>query len=198
MRAGAWLTFRDFDAAYASWRRAQQVADRLADDDPDRRRMQIEPRSQMAGRAWRSGVNGGMLDPGFEELRDLCDVAGDRESLALGMAGLVTEKVMHGRRREAANSADELARLLERIDNPTLTIALSLCIMSAKVETGEAAEVLRLTESVIELAAGILQWATWCSRRRWRWPWRFGASHGTAWESPTGPPTSTEPSTWRA
>ena len=154
MRAGAWLTFRDFDAAYASWRRAQQVADRLPDDDPDRLRMQIEPRSQMAGRAWRSGANGGMLDPGFEELRDLCDVAGDRESLALGMAGLVTEQVMHGRRREAAHSADELARLLEHIGNPTLTIALSLSIMCAKVETGEAAAVLRLTDNVVELSAG--------------------------------------------
>ena len=154
MRAGGWLTFRDFDAAYASWRRAQQVADRLPNDDPDRLRMQIEPRSQMAGRAWRSGVNGGMLDPGFEELRDLCEVAGDTASLALGMAGRVTEQVMYGRRREAAQSADELAQLLERIGDPALTIALSLSIMSAKTETGQLSEVLGIAENVIGLAAG--------------------------------------------
>ena len=154
MRAGSWLTFRDFDAAYASWRRAQQVADQLPDDDPDRLRMQIEPRSQMAGRAWRSGVNGGMLDPGFEELRELCDVAGDTASLALGMAGRVTEQVMYGRRTEAAQSADELAQLLERIDNPILTIALSLSIMCAKTETGNLRAVLGLTEKVIDLSAG--------------------------------------------
>ena len=37
MRAGAWLTNRDIDAAQTSWQRARQVADRLPDDDPDPR-----------------------------------------------------------------------------------------------------------------------------------------------------------------
>jgi adenylate cyclase len=36
MRAGAWSTHRDIAAAHVSWERARQIADGLAEDDPDR------------------------------------------------------------------------------------------------------------------------------------------------------------------
>ena len=50
--------------------------------------------------------------------------------------------------------ATELVGLLESIGDPTLTVALSIGAMSAKHETGEMAEVLRLAQRVIDLADG--------------------------------------------
>ena len=85
MRAGAWLTNRDIDAAQTSWQRARQVADRLPDDDPDRAQMRIGPRTLLSGTAWR--VGGMSSDPGFNELSELCAATGDQRSLAIGMTG---------------------------------------------------------------------------------------------------------------
>ena len=152
MRAGAWSTNRDIAAAVASWRRARQVADELPADDPDRLSMRIAPRALLCGTAFR--VGGGGTETGFDELRDLCIEAGDLRSLAIGMVGLVTAKLMNADRREASRLADELVRLLESIGDPTMTAALSLGAMSAKHEIGEMAEVLRLAQMVIDVADG--------------------------------------------
>ena len=54
----------------------------------------------------------------------------------------------HRRRRT------ELVRLLESIGDPTLTLALLATALSAKQETGEMSEVLRLAERGIDLAGG--------------------------------------------
>jgi AAA ATPase-like protein len=86
MRAGAWAQYRDIRAARLSWERARQVADRLPADNPDRTSMRIAPRTLLCGSTWR--VSGTVTDTGFDELRDLCAVAGDKLSLAIGMAGL--------------------------------------------------------------------------------------------------------------
>ena len=43
MRAATWSTWRNIASARSSWTRAQQVADRLADDEPDRMAMRIAP-----------------------------------------------------------------------------------------------------------------------------------------------------------
>ena len=152
MRAGTWLTNRNINAAVASWRRAQQVADEISADDPDRLSMRIAPRALLCATAFR--VGGGGTETGFDELRDLCDAAGDLRSLAIGMVGLVTAKFMNADRREASRLATELVRLLESIEDPTLTVALSLGAMTAKHEIGEMAEVLRLAQMVIDLADG--------------------------------------------
>ena len=135
LRAGAWSTNRDIAAAVASWRRARQVADELPADDPDRLSMRISPRALLCGTAFR--VGGGGTETGFDELRDLCVEAGDLRSLAIGMVGLVTAKLMNVDRRQASRLADELVRLLESIGDATLTAALSLGAMSAKHEIGE-------------------------------------------------------------
>ena len=87
MRAGAWSATRDVVAAWVSWERARQVADALPADDPDRTAMRIAARTLLCGNAFRvhADISGSL----FEELRELCAAAGDKASLAIGMAGLV-------------------------------------------------------------------------------------------------------------
>ena len=87
MRAATWSTNRDITAARVSWQRARQVADQLPVDDPDRTSMRIAPRTLLCGTAWRVSVS--VADTGFDELRDLAAAAGDKVSLAIGMAGLL-------------------------------------------------------------------------------------------------------------
>jgi len=152
MRAATWATSRDIAAERLSWRRARQVADRLPDDDPDRVSMRIAPRTLLSASAWRVGGSG--ADTGFDELRELCTAAGDQRSLAIGMAGLVTEHFLKAHRGEASRRATEHVELLESIGDPTLTVALSYAAMVAKQDAGEMAEVLRWAQRVIDLADG--------------------------------------------
>jgi len=152
MRAGNWSLFRDIAAARTSWRRAQGVADNLPADDPDQLKMRIEPRTLLCGTAYRSP--GDTAQAGFDELRALCAAAGDRRSLAISMAGMVTAHGMNGDRREATQLATELIRLLESIDDPNLTVGMSFAAMGNRYERGEVAEVLRLAQRVIDLSDG--------------------------------------------
>jgi adenylate cyclase len=152
LRAGNWSMFRDIVAAEKSWRRAIAVADHLPEDDPERMSMRIAPRTQLAAVAWRLG--GGLADPGFEELRELCTMAGDKRSQAFAMAGQITAQILNGHRQEGSRLADELKPLLESIDDPALTIGMSLSIIAAKQDNGEMAESLRLAELVIDFAGG--------------------------------------------
>ena len=87
MRAATWATNRDISAARLSWERAQKIADALPAEDPNRAAMRIAPRTMLCGIAWRVHVN--VAGDRFEELRQLCTAAGDKASLAIGMAGLV-------------------------------------------------------------------------------------------------------------
>ena len=154
MRAGTWSAFRDMRAALTNWRRAREVADRLPDDDRDRLTMAIAPRTVLCAHAYRIGGSG--ADTGFEQLRELCAAAADRQSLAIGMSGLLTRLVMKAHRWEASQLADELGQLLEEIDDPVLTVALSFSAMIAKHEAGEMAAVLHFADLVIDLAEGDL------------------------------------------
>ena len=54
--------------------------------------MRIAPRALLCGNAFRvhADISGGL----FEELRELCTAAGDKPSLAIGMAGLMAEHMM--------------------------------------------------------------------------------------------------------
>ena len=105
MRAATWATNRDIRAARLSWERAQKIADGLPADDPNRLAMRIAPRSMLCSTAWRVHVN--VVGERFAELRELCAAAGDKASLAIGMAGLVIDHAFHDRMREASQLASE-------------------------------------------------------------------------------------------
>src|ERR1700758_2582162 len=123
MRAATWANNRDIAAAHLSWERAIQIADALPVDDPARAAMRIAPRSMLCGIAWRVHMN--VAGDRFDELRELCTAAGDKASLAIGMAGLVMDHVFQGRLREASQLASEAMTLIESVGDPTLTVGLS-------------------------------------------------------------------------
>src|SRR6476660_5422290 len=93
MRAGAWLSTRDVVAAWASWERARQVADALPADDADYTAMRIAAGTLLCRHAFRVHVD--ISSTRFPELRELCAAAGDKWSLAIGMAGLGQEHMRH-------------------------------------------------------------------------------------------------------
>jgi adenylate cyclase len=152
MRAGAWSSFRDIRAARTNWQRARQVADRLPADTPYRTSLQIAPRNLLCGTLWRTG--GTIADTGFDELRGLCTAADDKVSLAIGMTGFIMALTFHNRFREAARVASEQSELLESIGDSTLTVALLFAAIYAKCQAGEMIEALRLSDRLIDLAAG--------------------------------------------
>ena len=150
MRAGNWGLFRDITAARTSWLRAREVADQLPGDDPDRMALRIAPRTLLCGTSYR-GVNT-KAEADFDDFRKLCSAAGDERSLVAGMAGLVTAHSMFGRREEASRLATELVQRLESLDDSTYTIGLSFGAAGIRLERGEIAEVIRLSQRVIDLA----------------------------------------------
>ncbi|HTM85710.1 MAG TPA: AAA family ATPase, partial [Mycobacterium sp.] len=152
MRAGTWLTNRDIAAARLSWHRARQVADRLHGEDPGRAAMRIAPRTLLCLSTWRAG--GTVADTGFEELRELASAAGDKVSLAIGMAGQASSLLTHGRYRESSWLASELLGLTESIGDPVLELSLLYVVLGAKFQVGEMTEVIRAANRMIDLADG--------------------------------------------
>ena len=152
MRAATWATNRDIAAARLSWERAAKIADALPADDPDRAAMRIAPRTMLCGTAFRVHVN--VAGDRFDELRQLCTAAGDKASLAIGMAGLVMDHAYHDRMREASQLASEAWALVESLGDPTLTVGLSVPVIYAKIESAEWSDVLRWSQRVIDLADG--------------------------------------------
>ena len=152
MRAGAWSTHRDLAAARLSWERACEIGDALVPDDPERTEMRIPPRTLLCGTAYRVHAKDALTR--FEELRELSTLAGDKASLAMGMAGQVMDHWIHARVREASALAAELMSLVEAVADPDMTVGLSWIPSLVKIETGEWADVLRWSQAVIELADG--------------------------------------------
>lgn len=152
MRAAAWATNRDVAAAWLSWERARTIADALPADDPNRLAMRIAPRTMLCGIAFR--VNEPVAGERFDEFRSLCAAADDKASLAIAMVGLVMDHALDDRLREASQAASEAMALIESIDDPTLTVGLSVAPIFAKGENAEYSDVLRWSDRVIELAAG--------------------------------------------
>jgi class 3 adenylate cyclase len=152
MRAGAWSTHRDMAAARLSWERASEIADSLPSDDPERTVMRITPRTLLCGTAYRVHAQDALTR--FEELRELSTLAGDKASLAMGMAGQVMDHWVHARVREASALADELMALVEALADPDLIVGLSWIPTLVKLETGEYADVARWSHTVIDLADG--------------------------------------------
>ena len=89
-------------------------------------------------------------DTGFDELHELATVAGDKASLAIGMAGQVFALAAYGRYREACKMVPELLNLGDSVGNPTLTVALLMAALTARFGTGELTEVMRLSQRIID------------------------------------------------
>jgi class 3 adenylate cyclase len=152
MRAATWATNRDIAAARLSWERAETIADALPTEDPNRAAMRIAPRTMLCGIAFRVHVN--VAGARFDELRELCAAAGDKASLAIGMAGLVIDHVFQDRLRQASQLASEAWALIESVGDPTLTVGLSFAPIYAKMESAEWCDVLGWSQRVIDLAEG--------------------------------------------
>ena len=150
MRAATWATYRDIAAA-RQLGACRAIADALPAEDPNRTAMRIAPRTMLCGIAWRVHDRGGDR---FEELRELCTAAGDKASLAIGMAGLVLDRAFRGRIREASRLASEAWALIESIGDATLTVGLSFPVIYAKAHSGEWCDVLRWSQRAIDLADG--------------------------------------------
>jgi class 3 adenylate cyclase len=152
MRAATWATNRDIAAAQLSWERATKIADALPAEDPNRVAMRIAPRAMLCGTAARVHMH--VAGDRFEELRELCTAAGDKASLAIGMAGLVIDHAFQGRIREASLLASEAWALTESLGDPSLTVGLSFPLGYAKIQSAEWSDVLRWSQAVIDLADG--------------------------------------------
>jgi hypothetical protein len=121
-------------------------------DDPNRTTMRIAPRTMLCGIAWR--VHMSVAGDRFDELRELCTAAGDKASLAIGMAGLVMDHVFQGRLREASQLGSEAMALIESLGDATLTVGLSFAPNYAKGESAEMSDVLLWSQTAIDLADG--------------------------------------------
>ncbi len=152
MRAATWARARDIAAARRSWERAVKIADALPAKTPNRARMRITPRTLLGATGWR--VHQHDAGAGFEELRELCDAAGDKASLAIAMAGQAHGYFYQGRIVEASRLASETWALIESLGDPNLTVGLSPSVIRPKVSISEWSEVLRWSQRVIDLADG--------------------------------------------
>jgi class 3 adenylate cyclase len=152
MRAATWATNRDIAAARLSWERAQKIADALPADDPNRAAMRITPRTMLCGIAFRVQLN--VAGARFDELRQLCTATGDKESLAIAMAGLVMDHVYRDRLGEASQLASDAMAIIESVGDPTLTVGLAFAPTYAKAESAEWSDALRWSQRVIDLADG--------------------------------------------
>jgi hypothetical protein len=153
MRAGAWSTNRDIAAARVSWERARRIADALPADDPGQLSMRIAPRTMLCATDWQARAIHESRGR-FAEMRELCSAAGDKVSLAIAMTGLATELMYAGRAREGSRLASEQMALLESIGDPNLTIGLAFVAFANWFACGEFDEILRWSQTVIDLAAG--------------------------------------------
>ena len=153
MRAGAWSANRDLDPARVSWERARRIADALPADDPDQLSMRIAPRTMLCATDYQDRAVQNSRGR-FAELRELCSAAGDKVSLAIGMSGPATELGYAGRTREGSRLASEQMALLESIGDPTPIMALAFIGFTNWFDAGEFGELLRWSQTVVDLAAG--------------------------------------------
>jgi class 3 adenylate cyclase len=153
MRAAAWSTNRDLDAARLGWERARRIADTLPADDPDQLSMRIAPRTMLCATDFQARAIHESRGR-FAELRELCSAAGDKVSLAIGTTGLATELMYAGRAREASRLSSDRMALLESIGDPTLTMGLAFVAFLNWFNVCEFGEILRWSQTIIDLAAG--------------------------------------------
>jgi hypothetical protein len=153
MRAGAWSANHDVGAARVSWERARQIADALPGDDPQRLAMRIAARTMLCATDFQARTVEESRGR-FAELRELCAIADDKVSLAIGMTALGTELNFAGRLREAARLSSEQVALLESIGDPTLIVGLAFGAFINWFDVGDFDEILRWSQTVIDQADG--------------------------------------------
>ncbi|BBX06456.1 cyclase [Mycolicibacterium aichiense] len=147
MRAGASSGNRDVAAARVSWERACRIADELPDDATDVLAARIAPRTMLCASGWQAiEESRGRID----ELRTLCARAGDQVSLAIGMSGLATELMYSGRSVEGSRLMSEQMQSMASLGDPSV-IALGMIAFNNWFDAGEFDEILRWSETVIEL-----------------------------------------------
>lgn len=152
MRAGAWSNNRDLSAARVSWERARQVADALPGDEADQIVKRISPRTLLCATDWR--VHADQFGVRFEELRELCELSGDKISLTIGMMGPMAWHAQRGEVRQAQQLASESLALLEAIGDPSLSAQAAFGAIAIKVLAGEMHTALRWAQATIEWADG--------------------------------------------
>ena len=114
--------------------------------------MQIAPRTLLCLTAWRVHVS--IFGAPFDELRQLCEKADDKASLAMGMAGLVMEHANRAQLRDASALVAEYMAVIDSIGDPNLTVGLSFAAIQTKAETDELTDLIRWADTVIDLAEG--------------------------------------------
>ena len=113
------------------------------------------------------------------------------------MTGLAAELLYAGRAREASRLASEQMALLVSIGDPTLTVGLSFVAFSSWFETGELGELLRWSQTVVDLAAGDpAKGAGFGVGSPLAIAVAFRGLPGGGWVVPAGTKTSATPSRW--
>lgn len=150
MRAGAWSANRDVDGARGSWERAREIADQIADDEPNSIPMRIAPRTMLCATSYREIEESRVR---FEDLKALCAVTGDKLSLAVGMTALASELLYAGRSGEAADLVAEQLALLDSIDDPTPAMGLAFLAFCIWFDYGDFVGILNRSQLVIDAAS---------------------------------------------
>ena len=151
MRAATWSTNRDIGAARVSWERAREIADRLPDNDARPHRDADRPahhavRNRLASQ-WQRRRHRFRLNCGT-----CATSAGDKSSLAIGMAGLMLEQTfVDGRVTDASHLASELMTLLESIGDRRLTMELTFSAVHTAEEAGQWSEAMRWGDNAVTL-----------------------------------------------
>jgi adenylate cyclase len=114
--------------------------------------MRIAPRAALCANDWR--VHADDSNVRFEELRELCALAGDKTSLAIGFQGPLAVHAQRGETQAALRLASELIALLDSIGDPALTAQAAFGAVSIKFQAGEMGEILRWAQATIEWADG--------------------------------------------
>ena len=153
LRAAGWSASRDVDAARLGWKRAKRIADALPADEPGRLAMRIAPLTMLCSTDWQARAIAERRGH-FDELRDLCEAAEDKVSLAIGMTGLATELLYSSKSGAGAQLASEQMALLESIGDPNLMIGLSFVAFANWFNSGDFSEILRWSQRAIDLAGG--------------------------------------------
>ena len=90
----------------------------------------------------------------FAELQGLCEEAGDKASLAIGMFGLLADTLDQGRVGDASQLASQHLNLLESVGDAALAVGLSFVGILVKALSAEMVDVLRWSQLTIDLAEG--------------------------------------------
>ena len=172
MRAGTWSNNRDVAAAMVSWDRAREVADRLPEEDPDRTAMRIAPRSLVCATAWRAADDAGAR---FDELKELCTLAGDKTSLAVAMMGPLGGRALPRRDERVGPTRIRTFSLLDSIGDPALTAGAGFGAVGVKAQIGEMQRYCGGPRRPSTGPAAISRRATWWWDHRLRWRSTTGA-----------------------